>query len=153
MKKLVALLLVICSLFCFASCGISDDPSEVKDKLEEEGYECIIADSKREFENYDVDEIFDFLGISMSGVEAVLVAMKKSTDDKPIVVIFCEKNKQAKNIEKDIEEFIEDDDSDEAEEALEWLEEFGIDDFDDLQLKRSGNVVALGHKDAIKIIK
>ncbi len=152
MKRICALLLVLATLFAFASCGISDDPSEIKALLKENNYDVLVLNSKKEFEDYDVKEILDFLDISFDGIDTLVIAMTREDDDKPIAVAFCEDKESAKAIEKELVYLLEDDEmTDEIFEEI--FDETADADVNDYEIFRSGTVVCIGHKDTVKIIK
>ncbi len=149
MKRIFALVLTLCTVFALASCRISKDPEDLKDKLKEEKYDVTIIDSKSEFDENNVEALLDKFDIDSDGIETIVFAQTKKNSDKPVIVFYCEETKDAKSIEKDLEAFLEDDDLwDDCMDYFNW-------DFSTkkTEIKRQGKIVAIGHEDTMKIIK
>lgn len=143
MKKILAIILMIATMLCIVSCGISDDPKEIKTALEDEDYEVKVIKKSAEVKAWvkaaDVD----------ADVTAVVTGYNEDGDT--VMVIICEDNKSAKEVAEYLEEYL-----DEAKEEFEDLDEEELEeldvDLDDYKVGTSGKVAYLGNKDAIKAI-
>ena len=103
MKKLIAFLLVVATLFVFVACAkIPSDPEELAKKLQEEygeNVEVLVYRSEGE-----IDEMAKDFGISDEGLRAILVIElenPETLEEKWAFVFYCEKSSQAKEVEED----------------------------------------------------
>ena len=137
MKKILAILILVATMLCIVSCGISDDPKELKKILKEEDYEVTTttksADIKAWVKAADID----------ADVAALVTGYNEDGDT--IMVVICEDSKSA----KEVVEYLED----QLDEFEEQIEEYELDvDIDDYKVGAKGKVAYFGNKDAIKAI-
>ena len=143
MKKIIAIFILVATMLCIVSCGISDDPKELKKMLKEEDYEVKTITKSSEVKAWvkaaDVD----------ADVTAVVTGYNEDGDT--VMVIVCEDSKSAKEVAEYLEEYL-----DEAKEEFEDLDEEELEkldvDLDDYKVGTSGKVAYLGNKAAIKAI-
>ena len=150
MKRIFALLIVIASLFSFASCGISDDPTEVKNLLKDNGYKVHMFNSEDELE--EVEWVLGEIDVSFRGIDSVIISATED-GEYPIAIAFCDSKDSAKAIEKDLEYLLQDDDM--LEMIVEEMEDAGfeVSSASNYIIERSGSVVCIGHKNTVEIIK
>lgn len=134
MKKVLALSLVmIMMLGLLVSCagGPNSDPKKAKEALEDADYEVVHANNAA--------EAF-FLGGWYDGCEDVILAINEE-EEELIYIWYFEEKDDAEDAWEDIEEF--------AEELKEEAEEEDI----DLVVKKSGKMIYVGTKKAVKAAK
>ena len=132
MKKIIAMLLVVVTLFLVVSCGLSRKPEDFKEALEKKygkDIEVELTDDEDEIELFAM-----LFGLDADGVTAVLAIELELDDDEEGYVIYCEDSKTAKNMKADCEEL--------------------IDDYDiDYIVQQSGNNIFVGSEELWKAIK
>ena len=128
MKRLIATVLLLTFIFAFASCAkLSKDPVDLGKKLNKaygDDAQIFIMMSEG-----DIESLAKSFDISDKGVYAVLEI--ETNDDGLAYVIYCEKTSQAKDVEEDCSDFLDE------------LDE------DDYIVKRSGKVVFVGSEDIL----
>ena len=135
MKKLVALLLLVCVSLCIVSCGsIANDPNAIKANLEDAGYTVVVYT-----EGTMLDAMALQFGAEDGDITAVLVGNKG--DDDAIFIVFSADADAAKAIEDNIADQFDDLKASAAEEGME------------IEMGRDGEVVYYGTKAAIKAAK
>ncbi len=80
---LLAVAMISTMILGLASCGISKDPSKVKEELKDEGYGVIVLDSLSDMRDYDIDEACDYLGISLDNVESIIMRQQRTITKSP----------------------------------------------------------------------
>ena len=152
MKKIIALILVfVCILPILVSCGMSKNPLDIRRKLEDEGYDCILVTNDEFSEYYVVERHLEEFDISTDGIEAVLIAGEFEDfgdTEEYLVVLFCEDAAAARKIKKEFISGLDDKD------ILELAEDyFSVNAKKNYKAGRNGNVVYIGHKDLVKAAK
>lgn len=133
MKKALSLLMVaIMLVLSLVSCGGDKyDTLTVAKDLEEKGYYVDIAINEE-----DIEDFADELNVSNKGVESVLYFEPEEDDyEKAGVMFFCESNKIAKALAKDLKDYAE------------KMTEDDYIYFKRALVKRSGNVIFFGYED------
>ena len=128
MKKLISIALLLTFILAFASCSqLPKNPVDLGKKLDKaygDDAQIFIMMSKE-----DIESLAKSFDISDKGVYAVLEI--ETSDDGMAYVIYCEKTSQAKDVEEDCSDFLDE------------LDE------DDYIVKRSGKVVFVGSEDIL----
>lgn len=138
MKKSLSLLLVVILLvLSLASCGSDKlDPTTVAKKLQEDYSLKISADE------YDIEYFTDETNASYKGIEGMVAIDPTSDyDEKGALMIFCENNKIAKALAKDLKDYTE------------KMTEDDYIYFKRALVKRAGKVVFFGYEDIWEEIK
>ena len=131
MKKIISLSIAIILLACiFTSCANnSNDLLEISRTFVEKDYwvEISVTDD-------DIQDLADTLDIKSNGIECVMVVSPDDGDDeeKSGIFVFFKDTKTAQNAEKDLKDFIEEDDN------------YVVEDIIRCVVKRSNNVVFFG---------
>ena len=138
MKKLLALLLlmVIASL-SLVSCLFPDEDKAEKLLKKEDYY----------VEDLDDDEAqpyFRTFKISLPDCDEILMAYDKDTEDDLVIIFYCETKADAKDLEADFNDVLEDEDLEDYVDAI-----FAKSP----EVYRSGKVVCVGSSKAIDILK
>ena len=132
-KVLALTLVMIMALGLLVSCGAPNaDPEKAEEALKDAGYKVILADNALSAA---------FLGGWYDGCEAVLVATSEENEDDGIYIWYFEEKEDANNAWEDIEEFAEE------------LNEKAKDEDIDMVCKKSGKMIYIGTKQAIKDAK
>ena len=108
MKKLVTLLLSIIAVFSFVGCASSkDDPMRIARKLVDEDFQVLLElDSVN---NQDtIKEMKDLFDSKLKGVYCVIWLVPEDGDDYGGFVFFCDKKSEAKKLEEDMNDFMDD---------------------------------------------
>nr|MBQ8890069.1 hypothetical protein [Clostridia bacterium] len=135
MKKVIALFLVVSSIFLMVSCAkIDKDPIALAKKLLDDDYWVEIGVNPNYFEG------FEPLDVDTEDISCVILVEHEKKQEVLGVVIYCENNKAAKEALKNSDDFIDD------------LEDQGV-DTDDYISKRSGKAVFIGHEDIFEDMK
>ena len=130
-RVLALSLVMVMMLGLLVSCGgPNSDPKKAKEALEDADYEVIYASNELEAA---------FMGGWYDGCEAVILASNE--DDEGIYIWYFEEKDDADDAWEDIEEF--------AKELQEEAEDEDI----DLIIKKSGKMIYVGSKQAIKDAK
>ena len=132
-KVLALSLVMVMMLGLLVSCGGPNaDPDKAEKALEDAGYEVTHADNEA--------EAF-FMGGWYDGCEDVIFAYNEDNEDDAIYIWYFEEKENADEAWEDIEDF--------AEKMMEEAEEEDI----DLVAKKSGKMIYVGTKQAVKDAK
>lgn len=132
-RVLALSLVMVMMLGLLVSCGAPNkDPDKAKDALEDAGYEVILADNEISAA---------LMGGWYDGCEAVLMAYNEEDDDDGIWIWYFEEKEDADEAWDDIEKFAEDLNEEAKEEDI------------DMVCKKSGKMIYVGTKQAIKDAK
>lgn len=129
LKLLAISLVLVVMLGALASCGGPNaDPEKAEDALKDNDYEVIVADDKVSLAFYGLDNL-----------ECVITAYSEEDEDDAIMIFYFEEKEDAD------EAF----DSEIFEELIEEAEE----EDEDIVVKKSGKMIYIGTKNAIKAAK
>ena len=136
MKKLLALLfVVIFASLSLVSCFFPNADKAEK-LLEDEDYEVEDVDSD------DIEYVLDMIDVKLPDCDEIITAWDE--DDNQIIIFYCESSADAKDLEADFNDVLEDEDlEDEVEDIF----------YTTPEVYRSGKAVCVGSKKAIKILK
>ena len=108
MKKFAAFLFSIIVIFSFAGCALGkDDPMRIARKLIDEDFQVVLELDA--INNQDtIEEMEDLFDSNLKGVYCFIWLVPEDGDDYGGFVFFCDKKSDAKKLEEDMIDFMDD---------------------------------------------
>lgn len=140
MKKIIALVLLVCALLTLSACESVKKPEDLIREYNEKGYVVRTYSVGSGFES--VLNLFEIKNTAL--VDSVIIAEGGTNEStaKPIIILFCASKTSAKTV------------YDAARKTIKSVSEFiGIKNPDDCQVVRIGDTVLVGNNEMIEAAK